>query len=276
MSGQAFHWVRDEHAVWHGVIGETAVHLRHDGDVLAWATEPTDRWDTIATYFALDVELEPLYADWMDRWPRIEEMIAESPGLRVLRQDPEVALISFICSSCNNIQRIRTMVQHLGRLKAGRFGECGVFPAPSLSALKCIDERTLRDRGFGYRARYLALLHQELPSDTDAYLEGLRALDYASARTQLMKLPGVGAKVADCVCLFGLAKSEAVPVDTHIRRFVEAEIGLDDESSHPKGASYDRLASRLRGIMGPYAGWAQQYIFEYQRHTAQKRRRGER
>uniref|UniRef100_A0A8C3UHF6 DNA-(apurinic or apyrimidinic site) lyase n=1 Tax=Catharus ustulatus TaxID=91951 RepID=A0A8C3UHF6_CATUS len=128
---------------------------------------------------------------------------------------------------------------------------------PSLSALTAgaDAEARLRALGFGYRAKFVS-------GSARAIAEGLgpeglcqlRAAPYAEARRVLCALPGVGAKVADCVCLLALDKAEAVPVDTHvwhIARQLYPHTGV-----HPLSTG-----DFFRGLWGPRAGWAQAVLF---------------
>ena len=140
-------------------------------------------------------------------------------------------LFAFICSSNNNITRISSMVEKMcvtyGR-KLGHYKdkEYFTFPLPETLAAEGV-EQTLRSLGFGYRAEYIhktaKLLVNERPK---GWLESLHDLPYLEAHTALLELAGVGAKVADCVCLMGLDKLEAVPVDTHVWQIAVREYGF--------------------------------------------------
>jgi N-glycosylase/DNA lyase len=138
----------------------------------------------------------------------------------MLRQDPWENLVSFICSSNNNISRIGQMVdklcinygKHLGKLGEVEYYD---FPPPSALTVAGVEAK-LRELGFGYRAKYISntakIVVDERPK---GWLDGLRKVEYKEAHAALLELSGVGPKVADCVCLMSLDKMEAVPVDTH-------------------------------------------------------------
>ena len=153
------------------------------------------------------------------------------PSANFLSQDPLECLISFICSSNNSIPRITSMVERLctdygTRLAcAASLGGEGDQPSrpyhafPTLDQLAAASEADLRAAGFGYRAKYVAGTVGTLaakPGGGDAWLLSLREAAYADAAAALCELPGVGPKVAACVCLFALNKHAAVPVDTHV------------------------------------------------------------
>lgn len=95
------------------------------------------------------------------------------------------------------------------------------YAFPRLEQMKEINEEGLRANGFGYRARYVANCVQELlqkENGGDKWMQSLRHVSYEDALQQLCKLPGVGPKVAACVCLFSLDKHNAIPVDTHVHQ----------------------------------------------------------
>ena len=178
------------------------------------------------------VSLATLYADFSRRNARFAALAAHLPGCRMLQQEPLECLFSFICSSNNNIARIGGMVQRLcaaygDRLDApgapGGEGEGGpaYYAFPTLAQLAAADEPRLQAEGFGYRAKYVvgaAALLSRKEEERPGWLLSLRlpSVPFADAAAALMELPGVGPKVAACVCLFSLCKHEVVPVDTHM------------------------------------------------------------
>uniref|UniRef100_A0A8C9G7P2 DNA-(apurinic or apyrimidinic site) lyase n=1 Tax=Pavo cristatus TaxID=9049 RepID=A0A8C9G7P2_PAVCR len=129
---------------------------------------------------------------------------------------------------------------------------------PSLAALAGSEaEAKLRALGFGYRARFVSGTARAITEGMGA--EGLcqlRAVPYAEARRVLCALPGVGAKVADCVCLMALDKAEAVPVDTHVWHIARQRYGAA-LGAPPIAGSDLSTGDFFRELWGPYAGWAQ-------------------
>ncbi len=263
-SGQAFGWSPIEGGRWIGAISDTAVLLEPRADGFGWATWPAGRWSLIREYFALDVNLDALYSEWISRDNGFASLVVRFRGLRVLRQSAETTLCAFVCSSCNNVPRITRMLRTLTYM-AGRRIPCpwaeSVFAEPSFKEIGQIGETGLREAAFGYRARFLAELASEIEARGADYLAGLKSVDWDHARKALTALPGVGGKVADCVGLFGLAHDDVVPVDRHVRRYVISRLRPDLATKSLTPCVYSALASAFRGIMGPYAGWAQQYVF---------------
>ena len=163
-------------------------------------------------------------------------------------------LFSFLCSSCNHITRITNMVASLAAFGANGF--------PNIERLAQITEADLRAKGFGYRGATIPKVAQILASNGgEAYLDDLAKGTYVHARKELIALPGVGKKLADCICLYAFDFGEAVPVDTHIWQVLTrlyhphwAETSLTD-------TKYEGVAGHLRDRFGELAGVAHQFLF---------------
>ncbi|NXL05718.1 OGG1 lyase, partial [Mesembrinibis cayennensis] len=236
-------WWESSPGAWTGVLGERVWTLRQEGERLwytvygggeagtttapGWAE--TDR--ILSDFFQLDVGLAGLYRAWGAADPLFQQVAGDFPGVRVLRQDPIECLLSFICTSNNHISRITTMIERLCRAFGRRLCCLDARPFhafPTLSALAGADaEARLRALGFGYRAKFVSGTARAIAKGLGAEgLRRLRAAPYAEARRVLCALPGVGTKVADCVCLMALDKAEAVPVDTHVWRIAWQRYGV--------------------------------------------------
>lgn len=149
------------------------------------------------------------------------------------------------------------------------------FPSPSVLATSEVNA-TLRSLGFGYRAEYIQRTAKMLVDahgaepltsgyrePSEIWLETLRKVDTAAAREELMKFVGVGRKVADCVLLMSMDKSEVVPVDTHVYQIAVKHYGLKGSSGKatmtPK--LYDDVNGKMQSLWGDYAGWAHSVLF---------------
>lgn len=170
-------------------------------------------------------------------------------GIRILKQDVWEMIISFIISQQNNIRRIRKCIDFL----CSRYGEerqTGTgkkyydFPRPEALADASLED--LCACGLGYRSRYV---HDTAVSvlKGEVNLEALKRMEHEEAKAELLKLCGVGVKVAECVCLFGLHKTESFPIDTHIDKVMRQQ--------YPEGFPFEKYKG--------YEGTLQQYIFYY-------------
>ena len=243
-------------------------------------------------YFQLSQPLGPLYARWAAADPRMAAVAAALPGMRVLRQDPVECLFSFICSSNNNIARIGGMLRALrarygvplqlapnlpaaavdaatsgggnGNSDDGDAVAESYYAFPTAARLAAATEEELRGLGLGYRASYVRGSAQLVESRGASWLKGLRAEahDPAAVRDALCTLPGVGPKVADCVALFSLDATAAIPVDIHVWQIACRD--LDPTLSQALSltpAVYARVGDTFRERYGDHAGWAHSVLF---------------
>ena len=232
------------------VAGGRYIEISQQGQTVRFDC-PEDEFETVwRPYFDLDTDYGRCKRAVAKRDKYLQSAIATGGGLRILRQELWETVVCFIISQQNNIGRITKCVENLCSL----FGETcynrseqvyNAFPtAERLAACTAEDLAPVR---LGYRAKYiLAAARQAASGEVD--LDAVRRMDYAHAKAELMRLSGVGVKVAECICLFALHHIDAFPVDTHIRQM------LDEH--YPKGFP-------LRRYKG-FAGVMQQYAFYYE------------
>jgi len=227
---------------------------------------------SISEYLQLHTNLVDLYGKWSladATFGRLIEKNKENlAGIRILHLDLLEAVFSFICSANNNISRITQMVSRLcqfyGESVVSHSGE-EFFDFPPLSAM-CSDkamESRLKEAGFGYRAGYIAKsVKQFMDNGGEQWLLGLRDLPYAEARQKLQELPGVGPKVADCICLMGLRMAHVVPVDTHILRMTSTHYLPRLKTVKTLTATqHGEIGTFYRERFGSHAGWVQLVLF---------------
>ena len=211
------------------------------------------------------MDLERLFALFSTADPWIAAAVSSFPGLRLLRQQPQETLLSYVCSTANSVVRISRSVEEMSR-RYGRFivaaggRDFYTFPTAAALAAAPVDELA-SGCGLGWRGANLKRVAAELLPMPPGWPEQLRSLPYPEAKRQLMLLPGVGAKIADCVCLFSLDKDEAVPVDTHIWAVAKEIFGVEIPTRTLTPATYERIAALFIARYGSFAGWAQEYLY---------------
>lgn len=266
--GQAFRWrcSRDTHGAgrWTGIWADLVVEVERSSDGrLGWRSlnlSSRDAAPRLAHYFALETP----WAAITDALPwrsdaHLERTVTAFPGLRLLRQPFGETLLGFLCSATKQIVQIKQMLA----LVAERHGTAiapGVHRLPTWAELATVSEADLRRCQLGFRARYVHATAQQLAAEP-GWLEATEAAPYAEAHERLCSLPGVGEKVADCVLLFGAGKLEAFPVDVWIARTLEERYDLRDWKL-PALARFGRVH------FGPAAGFAQQFLFAWERRAA--------
>lgn len=268
--GQVFRWQKPDE-LWHGVVAEKAIKIRQKGDVLEFNGANAD---FIREYFRLNDPL-PFITSKISKDDHIKTAIQTFVGLRLIRQDPWECLISYICSSFNNIPRIKKIIDNLaqkfGNEQTAEDYQFYTFPDPKSLANARL--KALMACNLGFRAKMVLETAKMIDKET-IRLADLEKLDYEEAKKQLLKMPGVGDKVAECVLLFSLNKLEAFPVDVWIKKSVLKHYGayFDDsfvrkaleKKSLTKG-EYERIGTFAREYFGEYAGYAQQYLYHFER-----------
>ena len=196
------------------------------------------------------------------------------PGLRITRQDPFQCCISFIVSSNSNIPNIRMRLQKLCRKfgKKVRFQKRDfvLFPEPKRLARATLQE--LKECKLGYRSKYVLDTSQAIASG-EVDLDELKKMKYEQAREVLLKLPGIGDKVADCVMLFSLEKLDSFPLDTWmlkiLQKYYSNNICIDKKSISKK--RYEDIHQNVLEHFGKYAGYSQQFLYKMERDLNEKR-----
>ncbi|KAL9650787.1 hypothetical protein ABK040_001837 [Willaertia magna] len=197
------------------------------------------------------------------------------PGWRVVRMNPLECLISFICSSNNNVQRITKMIQSLCENYGTLLGnfmingiETPIYAFPTLDQLTSCTEKELKNLGFGYRARYIVDTVKSLKKKEDNFLWDLRDKEKYptsfSVLEELIKFKGVGMKVASCIALYSCDRFDVVPVDTHILKLVRNQYDIMKDIKEKKTFTKNEvktIMSKFKELFGEYVGLAQMILY---------------
>lgn len=243
--GQCFRWNKTGDR-WHGVAFSRPLTVWQQGCELfiegASEEEARKIW---LPYFGLDAD----YAE-IKRFLSGDEVLGAAmmfaPGLRIMRQEPWETLCSFIISQNNNIKRIRGIVARLCEAFGTPIGD-GEYGFPTAATLAPLDIDDLAPLRCGFRAKYILDAARQVACGS-VDLDACTALPVDEARDLLMRIKGVGPKVADCALLFGCGRLECFPVDVWIKRVLA--------KYYPDGFPEKYKV---------YGGIAQQYLFHYAR-----------
>lgn len=252
LSGQCFRMKREdgEGSRYSLIAGDRYLEIEQQGNVNTFYCDEQTFEHFWKDYF----DLERDYADCIGRInPRdtyLADAAAFGAGIRILRQDLWEMIVTFLISQQNNIVRIRRCIQNIceayGEERTdGRGRPYYGFPKPE--ALAGLDEDALKACNLGYRSKYVVRTAKSVVSG-EIDLGAVRCMSYKKAREELLKLFGVGEKVADCICLFALHHLQAFPMDTHMIQALNV---------HYKRGFPNRRYKDIKGIM-------QQYIFYFE------------
>lgn len=263
-SGQVFRWKRLPDARWLGVDGPNW-YVVDDSLPTNLIVESNATARSFRSLFRLDENLAQYLIKIKKTAPEFAPYIAQLPGLRVMKPSDVVEeTFSFLCTPNNNLSRILPMVRRLAEFgeKLADVEGNAVFRFPDVEAIAAIPEADLRSIGFGYRARTIPnIARQVVDRGGRKWLDGLKRRSYATAHESLMGLDGVGPKLADCICLFALHHTEAVPVDTHLWQAAVRHYFPEWHGKSLTEQRYRAVGDYFRERHGKLAGWAHQYLF---------------
>ena len=257
LCGQCFRWEKDENGVFYGIAGDSAakVYSQTPDTIYIESSNPDPTfWNS--------------YLGFLSDYNIIEQKLSEDPliipsikagnGIRILRQDIWETIISFIISANNNIPRIKKIIGKLSMLygKEIEFDGKIFYGFPSAEVLAKLSLSDLSEIRAGFRDKYILDAAKKVMSG-EVNLDLLPSLDNTSAKKELMKINGVGPKVADCILLFALGRHDIFPFDVWTKRIITDLYGVGEKD----------MADFVSKKFGDHAGIAQQYLFHWRRNA---------
>ncbi len=266
--GQCFRWNQQEDRSYTGIFGNNVINVKKQNNEITFEgiCEKNIK-ETIENYF----DLKRNYQEIKDQLSKIDENMKTSieygQGIRILNQDLWETIISFIISANNNIPRIKGIIERLSEKYGNEIEFNGkkyyTFPTPD--QLKNVSVEEYRKLGLGFRdIRLYETTKMILEKEVD--LEKMKQNpNTQEVREELLKLSGVGPKVADCILLFSdLKRFEVFPIDVWVRRVMnDLYIKQEDETKVSK-KQIEKIAQEK---FGDLAGLAQQYLFYWRREA---------
>lgn len=244
--GQAFRWKKTGENTFHGITAGTVADIEINEKEMIFRNTDEETFNSVwKKYFDLDTDYAHIVKGFGND-PCLKKAAEEYYGIRILRQDSFEALISFIISQNNNIPRIMGIIERLCENFGTKIGEDYAFP--TLEQLKNITVEDLAPLRAGFRSKYIVDAVQKVTSG-EVCLEEIEKMPIEQARQTLMKIKGVGAKVAECTLLYGFGRKEAFPVDVWVKRIMQELYG----------GGMPQCESEHLGI-------AQQYLFHWRRN----------
>ena len=280
-SGQVFRMIPapDSANTWVAISQGHVSFIRQENNTFFLECDP-DLEVFWKNYFDMDTDYEQMIASVAPNDAYLKAAAQAGKGIRILRQDTWEMIITFVISQQKTIPAIRALVEAL----CSRYGtkllftddtcdtendtnchQLYAFPTPEQLCQASFED--LLALKLGYRAKYIYRLCHDA---TDGHLDlaYLSTLDYEAAMDYLTGFYGIGKKVANCVCLFGLHHINAFPVDTWIEKILnEHYYNAAKYKDLPKKKLYDQMITDSFGCYKGYAGVMQQYIFNYERNV---------
>lgn len=264
--GQCFRWNEESDKSYTGVFSNNVINVKNtDKGILFKGMCENDIVNTVIDYFDLDRDYEKIKKTLSKVDKNMKESIKYGEGIRILNQDLWETIISFIISANNNIPRIKGIIERLSK-KYGRkieFNNKEYYTFPTAEELKDVSVEEYRNLGLGFRdIRLYETTNMVLNKEVDI-LSLNKIKDTNKLREELLKLSGVGPKVADCILLFStLKRFDVFPIDVWVRRVMnDLYIHKEDE----KNVDKKEILNLAQEKFGNLEGIAQQYLFYWRR-----------
>ena len=266
--GQCFRWNKEDDGSYIGVIKNAVIKVKKENNKIIFTgnCKTKDFKSLIRYYFDLDTN----YSEYKEKLSKIDEYMKQSiefgEGIRILKQDLWETIISFIISANNNIPRIKKIIERISEKYGDKieFEEKEYFLFPTIEQLSKASVEDLRALGLGFRDKRIYNTTQMI-LNKEFDLEKLKKLDNTYLmKEELLKLDGVGPKVADCILLFSLKRIDAFPIDVWVRRVMnDLYIHNEDETR----VSKKQIENLAKEKFGDLEGIAQQYLFYWRREN---------
>ncbi|MDV3426468.1 MAG: 8-oxoguanine DNA glycosylase [Bacillota bacterium] len=259
--GQCFRWNREENGNYVGVaLGRVIEAEKKGNDLYLYNTNKSDFIDIWADYFDLYRDYGEI-KDNLKKDEILKKAVKYGEGIRILNQEPFEMLISFIISSNNRIPMIKKVIENICESFGRKISYKGkiYYTFPTLSEISSAEEEDFRSFKAGFRAKYIKNTIDMLKNGRQD-LDMIKKLSSCEALSHMLSFPGVGLKVADCIMLFSMKKTDSFPVDIWVKRAMNYFYKTGD-------VSLKKIREYAGDKFGSLAGFAQQYLFFYMREN---------
>lgn len=266
--GQCFRWNKQEDGSYTGVFKNNVLNVKKNKDEIIFeGICENEIQQTVENYFDLNRNYEKIKGQLSKIDQNMKKSIEYGNGIRILNQDLWETIISFIISANNNIPRIKGIIERLSE-KYGdeiKYKENKYYTFPTPEQLKNVTVEEYRKLGLGFRdIRLYETTKMILNKQVD--IENMKNNpNTIEVREELLKLSGVGPKVADCILLFSdLKRFEVFPIDVWVRRVMNDLYIKNEDETKVNKKQIEKIANEK---FGDLAGLAQQYLFYWRREA---------
>ncbi|WP_300409805.1 DNA glycosylase [Lagierella sp.] len=261
--GQAFRWEKNDDGSYTNVAFNRVINVKQEEDNIILDNVSEEDFNNIwIDYFDLNRDYDLIKSSLANNETMIKALNF-GYGIRILNQEAFETIISFIISANNQISRIKKSIDIICKEYGDEIGDYRgktyySFPtSKKLSSAKIDDLRQICRVGF--RDKRIVDTSRLIESK-EFNIEESTVYNSKKLFDELIKLPGIGPKVASCIMLFSYGKTETFPVDVWIKRVMETLYIGEETTKKNIGVVADK-------IFGEYAGFAQQYLFYYGREN---------
>ncbi len=257
--GQAFNFEKIDEGYYKISAYRKVLFVKQKNDIIEmYPTNKDDFHNIWFEYFDLGTDYAKIYKKFV-KDDVLKPLVEYGDGIRILKQEKWECLISFIISQNNRIPQIKKCINYFAENYGDKIENGFAFPTPEQLSEKSIEQ--LQESKVGFRAKYIYDCTQKVVNN-EIEINKIAKKSRDEIQSELLKIKGVGVKVANCVLLFAYSKAEAFPVDVWIKRAMETLYFDNEEQKN------DAIQKFAENKFGEYSGIVQQYIFYYARDNA--------
>ncbi len=258
--GQTFR-VFEKDGVYIYPSGSSILALKQEGNSLFYESfgKPISE-NEVKNLLGLNDDLDFINAYLKNRVPGFSKVIKETLGIRIMRQKPFETVISFMFSVQSAIpliaRRLNALSEMAGEKITTPYGDFYLFPTDR--SLKKLTNSEIKNLKLGFREKWF---REFLSRYSESEIFKISRLPFQEKERELLKIKGVGIKVAHCIMLFSMNELSAFPVDVWIKRGMKLLFGVD--------GTVKKITQFGRELFGDFSGYAQEYIYYYIRNGAE-------
>ncbi len=255
-SGECFRARKESDGSITNILKDRVINIKQDGNILTIESSNYDNLkEVIYEYFDLNRDYNKINSILASKDENMKSMIDKCLNFKILNQDSFEMCISYIISQNNNVKRISNSVEQIALKygKAVKFKDKVYHLFPTYEELKTVTSEEFKTFGVGFRDKYIV---NYLNSYND--LKDIDKLSTEAALKELMKVKGIGLKVASCILLFGYKRLDVFPIDTWVKQYMVEHYNIKD--------SQKEIEKFAREKFGEYSGLVIQYMFHSQRN----------
>lgn len=257
-SGQCFRQIENLDGSFDIILNDRVINIKRCEKYLLVSSNKEDNLDRVVKYyFDLDTDYDKINEILISKDKTYENVIKSCKGFHILNQDKFEMYISYIISQNNNVARISKIIESMSK-KYGQkvlFDNKEYYLFPTFESLKNITLEDLKEFKLGFRDKYIINAINKL-KENENFLSELDSYDSEFCLNELMKIKGIGMKVASCILLFSYHRLDVFPIDTWVKKYMTS-----------KNIDIKNIRKEMKNLYGDYSGLMIQYIFNYERNV---------
>lgn len=255
-SGACFRAIEELDGSFTNILSDRVINIKQvANNLIVTSNNNQNLKEIILDYFDLNRDYNEINKQLINNDKNMEEIINKCKGYKILNQNSFEMCISYIISQNNNVKRISNSINKLCEKYGTKvnFNNKEYYLFPTYEQIKDLKSDDFKSLGVGFRDKYLEDFLNKYPT-----LKDINTLSTKDALDELMKIKGIGLKVASCILLFGYKRLDTFPIDTWVKQNIKEIYGIKDDQKTIEKFAKEKYKE--------YSGLAIQYLFHSKRN----------